>query len=409
MAAVRERRDAVGIGADPIALQREAAVGAVDRDAVAGVARDEIVRDAVGAAPELRDATGVGDGRRARGVRPDAVALDDEVVAALRDDDAVARVAGDDVAVALVRAADRDALDVRAEHDAAAVRESVGAVRRGADEVAGDRRSVGASCEQDAVAVAGDHVARTARRPADPGVGASHDDPDAVRRRLRAGRVGADQIPFDDGAGAALDRDARAVEAVQDQPTDRHAARGDDEGVRGRPDLAAAELHAPGRLRRAVDEDRLADGRQRVRDDDRNPGSGDREHDGIRTGVDIGVQVEERAPERAGSVGVRVRDREHGPACRGRRREDREGDGQQGGPVHGREQCRRPRLQRTSADAMGNEARSYPFDPRGVTTRDRSVGRPARPSRRRSGARAGAPAGPGRRPREAASCRGRAG
>src|SRR5262249_44054598 len=105
---------AVDVGPDEVALDLVARAGAVDPDAVAGVARDDVAgahrgaADGVGVGAAVdADAEAVGDGGGAGDVGADEVARHDVVVGGVAADlDAGAGVAADDVAVGRGRAAD---------------------------------------------------------------------------------------------------------------------------------------------------------------------------------------------------------------------------------------------------------------------------------------------------------------
>src|SRR5262249_51811159 len=143
---VAQRRVAAGVGADVVALDE--VEDAVERDAFAGVPRDDIAlsgrgaADAIGGAAEA-DAAAVGQRRGTGAVGADPVGGDHAGRRVALQADAVRAVARDQVAVGGVGATDGAALaeDPDADPLRAADRRRAGAV--GADLVAVDRGAGG--------------------------------------------------------------------------------------------------------------------------------------------------------------------------------------------------------------------------------------------------------------------------
>ena len=173
---IAERERAGGVGADEVALDDDAGDAAADRDPVDGVGGDDVARSrsratdhgAVGIDED--SIVEVAERSRPGDVRADEVSAGDEVRPAV-EPDAVAAVARDDVAGRGRGAADRD-VHAGGDVDAGLVsREGVAARGVRADEVALDqvsRAAVAARAEVDALhSVARDQVARGGSRAAD--------------------------------------------------------------------------------------------------------------------------------------------------------------------------------------------------------------------------------------------------
>ena len=183
-------------------------------------------------------------------------------------------VAGNNVAGRRRGAADGDTVG-KVDEDAVEVGQGSGAGGVGADIVALDQAAGAGPIEVDAhdvaAAVAGNDVPGAGARAADGGICRAIIDFDLSGRIAEgggAGHVGADVVALQDVARrtGAGNLNAIAGEAVEDQPLDSAAAAGEGQAVHARSRAVAAQLDdgiaAVARLRRGVEDDTVADGRQ---------------------------------------------------------------------------------------------------------------------------------------------------
>ena len=300
-----------GVVGDVVALPAD------DVDAVAAVAHDDVAHFGRPVAQEdahivpVRvpedDAFPVAPGLGAGDIQADDVAVDVVLLATL-DEDARGRVAGDKVARAGGRAADLHVLAVL-HFDAAGVGDGLVPQRVGADEVPLDEGAVRVEHQDARAAVAGNQVAGEGTFAAHPVAVAAVDEDarGAVTGIVVA--VGADVAGFHHVV-VALEHDAVAPEVDDDEPAQGTVVRLHHQAVHVARPAAVHHDHAHGPVGRAdgrgaVDDHRVGDGGQGASDVNDRVG-GEVEEDGIgAVGIRVRVGRVDGLPQ--GAMGVRAR------------------------------------------------------------------------------------------------------